>query len=845
MENDMQSPVIFGGYLEHHGKSLIDKGFNIVPIEPGKKAPGFDGWQKTRATHSILAKWIESGRQNHGVGIITANTPAVDIDVIDDDLAVVLETWCLENLGPAPIRIGMAPKRLLLYRCEEPFRKVTSKTYHNDWGERCRIEILGDGQQFVAYHIHPDTHRPYQWVTDDTPLNTDASDLTLITLEQMDDLVALFETEAEARGWKLVKGARVGKSKLNGNIGVIDRNDPFAADAQKVNLTQPELQHRLMMAPGNDDYDTWLQVGMALYHQFDGEDIGREMWHEWSEMAENYDEDALNRKWSSFDISDKGRAPITARLILQLAKEAAETTAIQTAIELRDLFAQAPDRAAWNEAAKATRAAELDYLSRASLAEVARDRLTVLTGSKVSMADVKKALAYEINTKETPRWCRDWVYDVSDDRFFHTQHKYVVSPMGFNAMNDRHAMSKKDVLDGKTAPAASASSLALNLYKIPAVNGRMYAPGRDSTFMYNADMMANTYPENMVPPTPKNIRPVDKVNIKRVKRHLEHLFASPAEQRMFLDWLAYVVQNPGKRVNYAPLLQGVQGDGKSFFAFLLSAVMGQPNVRMGNAHILEGSFTGWAEGQCVMAIEEIRLVGHNRYDVLNRVKPFITNDVVEIHPKGRNPYNVQNTTNYLLFTNYRDAMPLSMNERRFLVLFSRWQSSEDLRKFKDENPDYYFELYGALIESAPALRYWMLKHEMSTTFNPQGDAPQTNAFHHMVSASQPPELRMIRELIDSGEHADISDVLLNITYLRTLSMDSDIEMPQTKTLEKLLELAGFWPLGRMRYGSDFYRFYSKYPERFQDTIEGEVRTNTDKIRKFLRENAVKEDDSEL
>lgn len=831
-----------GGFLERYGERLINNGYDIVPIEPGKKGPADEGWQNRRSNKKLLDKWLEDGRGGHGVGIITKNTPAVDIDVPDEEFALQLEAKAIELWGSAPVRVGNAPKRLLMYRTDQPFRKITSKTYLNEWGERCRIEILGDGQQFVAYHIHKDTHLPYKWITQGAPESIAADELPLFDVDKVQELVDLFELGAKDRGWEEAKGSLL---RRKAQAGEIDRDDPFAADAQPVNLTQPELQHRLMMVPGADDYDVWLQVGMALYHQYAGEDIGREMWHEWSESADNYDNEALERKWSTFDIADKKRAPVTARLILQLAKDAAESKAIETATDLRDMFAQAKDRGEWNEAAKLARKAEIDHISRASLNEVARDRLQAITGGKVPMAEVKKALAFEINTKEMPRWCRDWVYDVSDDKFFHTQSKFCVSAQGFNAMNDRHSMTKKDILGGATAPAANAGHLALNVYKIPAVNGRMYAPGRDSVFIYNDSQMANTYPENQVPPKPKSIRPVDKLNIKRVKAHLAHLLPDPHERRMLLDWLAYVVQNPGKRVNYAPLIQGVQGDGKSFLAFLLSVTMGAPNVRMGNAHILEGSFTGWAEGQCVMALEEIRLIGHNKYDVMNRVKPFITNKVIEIHPKGRNPYNVENTTNYLLFSNYRDAMPLSENERRFLVLFSQWQSSDQLRKFKEENPDYYIELYGALDDSAPAIRYWLLQHELSETFNPMGDAPLTKAFYHMSRAAQPKELRSIMEIIESDEYPDISDKLLNVTLLQGLAMSSDFEMPQSKGLEKMLEIAGFWPLGRVRVGPDKFRYYSKSPELFQSTSNGITVTDPGKIRRWLEEHETPIDDDDF
>lgn len=823
-----------GGYLERFGEKLIENGYNIVPIEAGMKGPVDEDWQKTVATKKLLGKWLESGRGAHGIGILTKNLPAVDLDVPDEEFAQELQEKAIELWGPSPVRVGNAPKRLLLYRTSTPFPKISSRTFIDEWGDRCKVEILCDGQQFVAYHIHKDTRRPYVWTTAEQPTTVEAADLPRFNEDKAQELIDLFEEGARARGWKESTSSILRRQAT----GQVDRNDPFAADAHPIDMAQPELHRRLMMVPGNDDYDVWFQIGMCLYHQYDGDDVGREMWHEWSESANNYDREALDRKWKTFDIEDKQRAPVTARLILKLAKEAAESKALATASDLRDKFAQAKDRAEWNEAAKEARAAEIDHLTRAGLAEVARDRLQILTGGKVPLTEVKKTLAYEINTKDTPRWCRDWVYDSTEDRFYHTIAKYAVTVQGFNAINDRHAMTKKDILEGKGAATSSASSLALNVYKIPTVNGRMYAPGRDPIFIYNHTTMVNTYPENQVPPRPKSIRPMDLANIKRIKAHLKHLLADQKERRLLLDWLAFVVQNPGKRVNFAPLIQGVQGDGKSFFAFMLAACMGLPNVRMGNAHILEGQFTGWAQGQCVMAIEEIRLIGHNRYDVLNRVKPFITNPVIEVHPKGRDPYNVENTTNYLLFTNYRDAMPLSKNERRFLVLFSRWQDKDKLAQFKEENPDYYVDLYAALDDSAAAIREWLLQHEMAENFNPKGDAPQTPAFLQMVNEAMPTDTRGIVEVIESGEYPDISDDLLNITLLQNLEMTLDIEIPKAASLEKSLSLLGFWPLGRVKIEGVKQRFYSKNPENFQSAGEEGMVVDTKKIRDWLAERKV-------
>ena len=64
------------------------------------------------------------------------------------------------RLGDTLIRIGLWPKRLLLYRTDRPFAKMAAGG----------IEILGLGQQFVAFGRHPTTGEPYGWPYGETPL---------------------------------------------------------------------------------------------------------------------------------------------------------------------------------------------------------------------------------------------------------------------------------------------------------------------------------------------------------------------------------------------------------------------------------------------------------------------------------------------------------------------------------------------------------------------------------------------------------------------------------------------------------------------------------------------------
>ena len=218
----------------------------------------------------------------------------------------------------------------MLFRSTKPFRKMMSKKYQDDWMDKHRVEILGDGQQFVAFHIHPDTKLPYRWTTEDTPLTINFEELNELTEADARRIIAEFERLADAAGWEVIS-----RGTTNSTTDM-DDDDVFAADSQKATIGNDELRTRLMMVPDFDDYDIWYQVGMALFHQFDGDYQGLDMWIEWSGMSEKFSQKGCEKKWKSFDVSEKGKAPITARYILGLAKDASETKAAEQVLEITD-----------------------------------------------------------------------------------------------------------------------------------------------------------------------------------------------------------------------------------------------------------------------------------------------------------------------------------------------------------------------------------------------------------------------------------------------------------------------------------------------------------------------------
>ncbi|KAA3649381.1 MAG: DNA primase [Proteobacteria bacterium] len=380
--------------FQQHGRALLGAGYLIIPIKPGHKRPALDNWQTARLGAADLTRY-----PNHGVGVLCGQgaqpIAAIDVDTTDDALAARFVAWCQEHLGLTCERVGNAPKILLAYRAEaEGWGKATGAWFEDSGGGRHRLEVLGKGQQFVAYHIHPDTGEPYEWVDFFGGLEAmRAGDLSAITEAQVEEALQVFEAMAAEAGLVRVSGSR---AKVGGMTSApID--DPLMAFEPPVGIDLDEAR-RLVAYVDNEDYDTWLKVGMSLHHEFDGDSAALDLWDEWSSTAANYggSEDIAHR-WDSFGRS--GRNPTTARWLLKVgnqgkrdAVKAEKRTALDDAKGMILACRDSIDLV--NDVARAAgEAAGTDLALRAELAGLIRARFKELTDTSLPVADVRAAMA--------------------------------------------------------------------------------------------------------------------------------------------------------------------------------------------------------------------------------------------------------------------------------------------------------------------------------------------------------------------------------------------------------------------------------------------------------------------
>ena len=130
------------------------------------KAPGIPkangmwtgySWHNHDPSSSDIDHWLSF---NANIGLRSGRFPGIDIDVLDESLAKEIEDIAVYKLGSAPKRIGLSPKRLLIYRCHTTFPKKTLR-FETDVKQEFLVEVLAEGQQYVIHGIHPVTRKPY------------------------------------------------------------------------------------------------------------------------------------------------------------------------------------------------------------------------------------------------------------------------------------------------------------------------------------------------------------------------------------------------------------------------------------------------------------------------------------------------------------------------------------------------------------------------------------------------------------------------------------------------------------------------------------------------------------
>ena len=202
--------------------------------------------------------------------------------------------------------------------------------------------------------------------------------------------------------------------------------------------------------------------------------------------------------------------------------------------------------------------------------------------------------------------------------------------------------------------------------------------------------------------------------------HIATLVEGKAQARTLLDYLTYTVQNPGAKITWALLIQGTQGNGKSFLYSLMEKALGVGNASTTDAAELQGEFNGFAHGSQLVFIEDMQFQGRGKHAAWGRIKSLVSSESLVIRVRYRERYTAPNLTNYVLLTNDTAKIPLSEEDRRFYVVRTKQQSRADVLR---DMPIGYFDTLFSVLEHPRDIRRYFQERKVSDAFEPKGAAP--------------------------------------------------------------------------------------------------------------------------
>lgn len=305
-------------YVKAYGWTLIEKGYPIVELPKGRKGPLRPGWQN----HPLTPDELDAVDPSYGIGILCGigDKPicALDFDVPDPGLAREVKNrvrHLVMSLNLGLYRVGKPPKFLLVARAAEPgWRKVTTPRYRKG-GIEVQLEVLGKGQQFVAYHTHPETGEAYTWpeaFITGTPSMTSVDELPVLTWDEVRRIMEETEKVFREHGYVADGGHRAAADG--------DMPSPKAPPVEGLTILRcKEIFDTLKPNLGKGSYEDWLSIGMALHHQFGGSGEALQLWKSLSQTygADAYEEEACDRKWQSFKDERADVSTVTMRTFLK------------------------------------------------------------------------------------------------------------------------------------------------------------------------------------------------------------------------------------------------------------------------------------------------------------------------------------------------------------------------------------------------------------------------------------------------------------------------------------------------------------------------------------------------
>jgi hypothetical protein len=192
---------------------------------------------------------------------------------------------------------------------------------------------------------------------------------------------------------------------------------------------------------------------------------------------------------------------------------------------------------------------------------------------------------------------------------------------------------------------------------------------------------------------------------------------------------------------------------------------------------------------------------------MDKLKPCITDDDIDLSKRFEDHRTVNNVANFLMFTNYQDALAIREDGRRYFVLQSPIQRPSDVKAMGGQ--DHFNRLYRMIRDNPGGLRAWFEMWKISPDFEPEGRAPVTPYLHEFADNAASPLSVAVKEAIADEAHPLVRRDLLSLSCLRGCMDSAHLAEFSDQALGGVLRELGWIRYGRVIVNSNRHQLWVK------------------------------------
>lgn len=378
---------------------------------------------------------------------------------------------------------------------------------------------------------------------------------------------------------------------------------------------------------------------------------------------------------------------------------------------------------------------------------------------------------------------------------------YFVSAVGkifkngrfMNATEFNGSMGGKNFIitsTGKLTDEPWKAALRSTCWTIPVVDHVRFLPD-NPTFDIVEDELGraglNTY-------MPAHIKAVEG-DISLFLNHLNLILPDPNDRKIICDYLAHCVKFPGYKIPWSPLLQSAEGIGKTIFVELMAHALGSMYIYSPKANELVASgsvFNAWQRRRLMIMVNEIKI--DERRELIEILKPMITDNRIEIQGKGENQEMEDNPANWFFFSNFDDAIPINKNGRRYAIFYSALQNAADIANAGMD--DEYFNRLWSWLRSGgyAAITHWLLNYPIERGQIPVR-APKTSSYELALQISRSPLETIIIDSIEDQINGFKGGYVSSIQVINRAKA-AGLRNTNARTVQACMKGLGYVHLGR-------------------------------------------------